>query len=320
MKHALGIDGGGTHSRAVLVDETGRMLGRGEAGSGNYHNVGLDQAVANLKAASEAALADAGLKSCRPAVAFLGCAGIKSSLDKSRLRAAAERAGLAPAGEITVENDLHNALAGGLGGRPGIALISGTGANCLGRDESGDTFMCGGWAWILDDRGSAMGLALAAFHAAVRAADGRARPTRLLPAALAFLGLSEPEEMLARLHVTPWTPDEIAAFAPVVGRCAEAGDAAAKKVLRDGANALAEIVKGTVQALAFPKGADVVLLGGCARSGAPYQPLIEAAIRKQVPQVRIIEPEGSPLDGAAINARRLLGKEDKENSTTDEHG
>ncbi len=306
MKIFLGIDGGGTGTRAVLVDTTGRVRGEGESGAANYHNIGMNKAVANLLDATNLARQAAGIKQPLDA-AFLGCAGIKSGTDIARLKSAAETAGIGPTGEIVVANDLHNALAGGLSGRPGIALIAGTGTNCLGRDASQRTFMCGGWGWLLDDRGGGFGLALAAFQAAARAADGRAPKTRLLEAALAFLGLSEPNEMLARLYVEEWTPGELAGFAPVVVRCAGDGDKTAESILKQGAEALAELVAGTAKQLEFPKGPEVVLLGGCARSGPPYQPMIEEAIQRRCKGARLINPEHSPAHGAALNALRTGG-------------
>jgi len=307
VKHFLGIDGGGTRTRAILVDEQGLVLAEGVAGPSNYHNVGLKAASLALRAATEAAWAGAGLPFTPAAAAFLGCAGVKASVDIARLTAVAEAAGLAPAGQVTVTNDLHNALAGGLAGHPGIALIAGTGTNCLGRDATGASFMCGGWGWLLDDVGGGVGLALAGLRAATRAADGRAAETALLPAALAFFGLTEADGLLERLYVRPCPPEEIAAFASVVTREAGAGDSAALAVLREGAHALAELVAGAARALHFPDGPRVVLLGGCARSGSPYQPMVETAILDAVPGAHLVEPAGPPVHGAALNALRAGG-------------
>lgn len=307
MKVYLGIDGGGTRTRAILVSARGRVLGEGEGGPSNYHNVGSAAAGRALRAAATAAWADADRPFAQAATAFLGCAGVKASVDIARITSLAESIGLAPAGHVTVANDLHNALAGGLAGRPGIALISGTGTNCLGRDAKGNSFMCGGWGWLLDDAGGGVGLALAGLRAATRAADGRAPATGLLPAALAFLGLSEANEILERLYVHACPPDELAAFAAVVTREAAAGDATALAVLTQGAHALGELVAGAARQLKFPKGPEVVLLGSCVRSGAPYQPLVEAAIRAAVPSARLVEPQGAPLHGAALNALALAG-------------
>ena len=307
MQIFLGIDGGGTKTRAILVSETGQVLGEGEAGPSNYHNVGLSSAMANLLEATNRAWAASNRPSQMPHSAFLGCAGIKSATDIARFKSAAETSGLALAGEITVANDLYNALAGGLAGRPGIALICGTGTNCLGRDESGTSFMCGGWGWLLDGEGSGFGLTMASMRASVRAADGRAPETRLLPALMAFLGLSEPDEILARLYVDKWTPDELAAFSPIVTRLAHEGDDIAIQILQQGAHSLAESVAGAMRKLSFPNGPEVVLLGGCVRSGQPYQPLVESAVAAACPGARLTEPIYLPVHGAALNALHAGG-------------
>lgn len=307
MNIYLGIDGGGSHTRAILVNAEGCVLGTAEAGPSNYHNVGLETATANILEATRLAAKSAEVKTTSICAAYLGCAAIKSSLDASQLRASVETAGMAPAGNIRVENDLWNALAGGLNGRPGIAIIAGTGSHCAARDPLGNTTTCGGWGWMLDDAGSAMGLTLSALRMAVRSADGRRKPTRLLEAALAFLGLSDPGEMLAALLMEPWSPDQLGRFAPVVVRCAQEGDAAARRVLRQGARALAELAATAAKRLSFPNGPEIVLLGGCARSGDPYQPLIEQELRKALPNARLTEPEGSPLQGAAVNVIQQVG-------------
>lgn len=305
MEQYLGVDGGGTHTRAVLVDASGRIHGRGMAGPSNHHNAPLAEVTANLRAAVEQAYRDAGTSFAPATAAFLGLAGVKSAADVTRLTAAAESLGLAAPGAIIVANDLHNALAGGLAGAPGIALIAGTGSNCLGRDDTDAVFMCGGWGWLLDDSGAGSGLALAALRAAARAHDGRAGFTRLLPSALAFFGLTEPNELLARLYVPAVRPEEIAAFASVVTGLAADGDAVAEGVLRDGAAALAELVATTSSHLRFTTGPSVVLLGGCVKPGTRYRTLVETAIKRACPTSRVVEAKHDPLHGAALNALRV---------------
>lgn len=305
MQHFLGIDGGGTSTRAVLVDASGHVLGTGESGPSNYDNVGMVKAIEHIAEAAQ--FAKSADPSRVPDAVFLGCAGIKSASDIARLTSAAETAGIGPAGEITTANDLHNALTGGLAGQAGIALIAGTGTNCLGRDVGGTTFMCGGWGWLLDDVGGGYGIAIAAMRSSVRSADRRSPKTRLLAAVLAFLGLSEPNEILARLYVEKWTADELAAFAPVVMRLAAEGDVTALRILKEGAQALAELVVATARSLSFPDAPSVVMLGGCALSGEPYQPMVESAIVRALPDARIVPAFHSPAHGAALNALRAGG-------------
>ena len=309
MRCFLGIDGGGTTTRAALLDSRGKVLGVGQAGGSNYQNVGLEAAKANLVAATRAAWRDAG-REIEPAhAAFLGLAGVKASIDIREMKAAAESANLAEPGRIDVANDLHNALSGGLGGEPGIALIAGTGMNCLGRDATGETFMCGGWGWLMGDEGAGFGLAAEGLRAAARSADKREPPTRLLEAALAYFGASEPDALLARLYTGEWSPAAVAGFAPVVMRLAEDDDPAAQGVLKGGARALAILVVTTLRRLRFEEVADVVLLGGCLTADGLYRREVEAAIRASTPQARIRQPRHDTLWGAAFNALRTSGIE-----------
>lgn len=307
MSYYLGIDGGGTNTRAVLLETSGRVVGVGRAGTSNNHNVGVEKATANLLAAAQAAWTMAGLHFQPAREAFLGLAGIGSKTDIARMTAAAEGANLALEGHLEVANDLHNALTGGLDNRPGIALIGGTGANCLGRDETGANFMCGAWGWLLGDQGSAYGIAFEGLRAAAKSADGRIPPTRLLHAAQAFYGAEEPGELLNRLYNTRWNPGNIAAFAPVVVHQAAEGDTAALHILEEGAKELAILVTTTSRALDFPDGPAVILLGGCITSGPPYQPMIETAILRGCPNAQIQRPALGPLHGAALNVLRRAG-------------
>jgi N-acetylglucosamine kinase-like BadF-type ATPase len=301
----LGVDGGGTGTRAVLLQSDGRVIGLGESDSSNFNNMGQDVAAENLRLATVAAFADAGIPFSPVKAAFLGLAALKSEADIARMVAAIGSRGLAPAGWIQVKNDLHNALAGGLDGEAGVAVISGTGSNCLGRDPRGNYFNCGGWAWLMDDGGSGFGLSIDALRTAVRMADGREKQTPLLPAVLEFYKVPHPDFLLERLYNRKWTPAEIASFTPTIMELAAAGDPAAMEILRRGALALAGLVSTTAANLDFAEAPRVVLLGGCVRSGAPYQPLVESEIRNSCPGVRLMEPLHDTVYGAALNALRF---------------
>jgi N-acetylglucosamine kinase-like BadF-type ATPase len=75
MEIFLGVDGGGTSTRAVLVEASGRVIGQGEAGPSNYHNVGIPDALANIQSATWKAWEQANQTPRVPSAAFLGCRG-----------------------------------------------------------------------------------------------------------------------------------------------------------------------------------------------------------------------------------------------------
>jgi len=86
---------------------------------------------------------------------FIGSGSILHSDDIETNCEMAVVNGMASAGHVRAENDAWNGLAGALGGRPGLFLIAGTGAVCLGRNSSGQTWRAGGWGHLLNDVGSA---------------------------------------------------------------------------------------------------------------------------------------------------------------------
>ena len=305
IKAFLGVDGGGTQTRAVLIDSGGRVFSGCSSSASNYHHVGLSGAVGSIVQAATRALELSPGTSL--GTAFVGCAGIKARRDAVALHEALAREEIFAGVDFTVENDLHNALSGGLAGRHGIALIAGTGSNCLGRDQAGHHFMCGGWGWMVDDRGAGFGLSRDAIYHAARAADGRGPQTVLLPEVLEFLGISEPDELLARLYVDLLTPGQIAAFAPIVMRCAAEGDEVAAGIMRDGADALAELVAATERALDFPEPPDVVFLGGCLTHSPTYARQVAEAVRLLVPGASLREAIYPTDLGAGINALRAAG-------------
>ena len=47
-RYVIGIDGGGSKTAAVLLDERGTVLGRGAAGSSNYHHIGQENVLETL--------------------------------------------------------------------------------------------------------------------------------------------------------------------------------------------------------------------------------------------------------------------------------
>jgi glucosamine kinase len=218
MRLVIGIDGGGTNTRAALAAETGEVLGIGLAGPSNYDDVGVAIARRNIGAAVRQAWQQAGRKR-RPAdAAFLGMAGVVSDDDRATIRQIAEQLRLAPPDRIGVDHDIRIALAGGLAGQPGIALIVGTGSSCYGRTADGRSWRAGGWGHLLDDFASGYYLGLQAMVAAVRAADGRSPQTRLLPLVMESLGLRDINELMRRLYYEGMSRAAIAALGPSLAR------------------------------------------------------------------------------------------------------
>jgi N-acetylmuramic acid 6-phosphate etherase len=246
----LGIDGGGTHTVALLaaVEKDGRpcVIGRGESGPSNLHGVGPERAIAALDEAVARAFAAAGTGRRAVQTACLGLAGAGRPEDQRVFQEWSQRIGLAA--QVKVTADVALLLAAGTPEGWGVAVVAGTGSIAWGRAPDGRTARAGGWGALLGDEGSGHALGLGALRAVARAADGRGSSTALTGRLLARLQLSGPEELIAAVHGR-LDRAAVAALAPVVLEAAQSGDAVAVSLAEEGTRELALAVAAVVQSL-----------------------------------------------------------------------
>lgn len=298
----LGIDGGGSSTRALVIDAAGVVRGRGESGPSNPNQVGWD----GVGRALSEAVSASGVAGPFARV-HAGLAGVATDEGRERLVEVIAGLGVAEKSGIKAGHDLEIALAGGLAGRHGIVLVAGTGSACFGRNESGATWQAGGWGPILDDAGSGYWLGLRAIMVAMRAEDGRGPATSLAAAVLAATGASSLREVLARLHSGSLARPAVAALAPLVIEAAQRKDLPAIIVLSLGVSELALMISTVANRLGLNDcGVEVAITGGVGRSPG-YQPHIEAAVLKRLPKARCTGPELSSVAGAALLAARADG-------------
>lgn len=303
----IGVDGGGTSTRALFADHEGRILGSGIAGSANRNHHTRDEAQANLCLAVRDALS--GFKpDASQLTVFLGMSGVSTDADRLEIEAIArEIPEIGREARVAVDNDSVAGLTGGLAGQAGIVLIAGTGSACLGINERGERWFCGGWGALADDAGSAPWIGLQALHAAVRAEDGRMPPTLLHDIVFRYLDLIVPRQLISRIHNPDLDRAELGGLAPHVIEACENGDAAAGAILNQAAAELSGMVSATVRKLFGASPCDLILVGGLALSGPPFQPLLTDRLCGDIPTLRLRTPVLTPVQGAVLEALRAGG-------------
>lgn len=253
--YTLGVDGGGSKTLAVVVNARGEEVGRGLAGSANYHTVGLETAVEHIFTAVSQATRSAQLQ-LPLYTAWLGLAGVDRQGDLDlflpHLRTLART--------VQITNDAELLLAG-LGRPVGVVLIAGTGSIALGRDAAEHRARAGGWGHILGDEGSGYAIAQQAMQAAVRAADGRGPQTMLLERILQHWDIIQVDQLISKVYNEP-DKARIASLSSLVLLSARAGDQVAATIVQQAAQELAIAVRAVCQALEFPQGEIPLALGG----------------------------------------------------------
>jgi N-acetylglucosamine kinase-like BadF-type ATPase len=255
----IGIDGGGSRTRACLANLQGETLGTGEAGTSNPVGGGFDVAKHELTHAVQRAFDAARLEPQRVAAVCIGLGGAGRTREQEALvKWARERM----AERARVVNDGEIALAAATAENWGVALIAGTGSLAWGRNRAGQTARAGGWGYVLGDEGSGFDLARQALGAITQAADGRAEPTELFDAVLRFWNLSSPTDLVIHVYGRPLKPAEIARLAPLVVEVAGQGDPVARRLVQQTGAALATAVCAVSRALGMVQAMPLALTGG----------------------------------------------------------
>jgi glucosamine kinase len=232
MSLHIGVDGGGTTTRAAIIDENYAVLGYAESDSSNLFNLGIQAACANICSAIDGALTASG-RQVRDIDTFgFGLAGTVGENERKQWRSAL---GAYYGNAIVVDEDVAAALAGAFGpeelAKGGAVLIAGTGSNCFGQSADGRRARADGWGPLIGDRGSGYWLGHSAIQAAVAAIDGAAPATSLQSALLEHFGVENLDALVGVVYAPDFRRDRIAAFVPHVLRAAGQGDIVAHSLL-----------------------------------------------------------------------------------------
>ncbi len=299
----LGVDGGGSRTRARLADVQGQMLGTGEAGRSNPQAVGMSSAAREILLAIERAFQAAQLPSQPIAAACLGIAGVGRPGEREELERWAQEA---ITQRVTVTSDGGIVLAAGSDENWGIALIAGTGSSAWGRTRDGRTARAGGWGYLIGDEGSAFHVAQGALRSAAQAADGRGPATRLLPAILDFWALTDPMELVDRVYRSGFKPGDLAEVAAVVQRLAGEGDPVARELLTGAGDALAAAVIAVARTLKMQdEEIPIALTGGLILGCDLARARLLDALEQRGLRFKI-ELVNEPVAGAVRLAQKLL--------------
>lgn len=300
-RYVLGIDGGGTRTRAVIADETGYICGFGKAGPSNYNDVGLDVARANVLSAVYAAHAEANLNGDLCAAAFLGMAGMVSNRDRELIEMIAAELPLRNDAFIGADHDCRIALAGGLSGRPGIVVIVGTGSSVYGRNSQGEDWRSGGWGYLISDEGSGYWLGLQALRLTVMHFDGRIEAKDLAWRVMQELQIVDPQDIMNRIYVPPLSKAEIAALGPLVIEFSQQGNPYAQQLIQQGVEDVAKCVLAVAHRLNLNK-PEIVITGGLASLGEPILGPLRASICGHLCDCQFTPAELPPVIGAIVLA------------------
>jgi len=308
VKTFLGVDGGGSKTAFVLIDEQGRVLARHHEGPAYYPEIGLDALHALLARGVAQTLAAGGIAPAALTYAFLG---LPAHGEDSRLlpRLDAMASPLLDPAQYRCGNDMICGWAGALACSDGINVISGTGSMAYG-EYAGRQARAGGWGEIFSDEGSAYWIAREGLNLFSRMSDGRLPRGPLYDRVRAHFGLNGDLDLCAAIYGADasWR-SKLAQLARLVAEAADAGDARAAGIFTAAAGELAAIVAATRDALDVP--ADMPLpvswSGGMFGQAARLLEPMKQALAARGRPYAFVEPQLPPGPGAALYAAHCQG-------------
>jgi glucosamine kinase len=259
MAYYLGIDGGGTKTAALIIDESGAERGRGQGGPGNVATHDDAMLTHSLRDALEGACQTAKLpRNTRFAAVCAGIAGYSAAPRRDAferiLRAQVD------AESYRIEPDYVIAYWGATHGEPGIIVIAGTGAVSYGRNAEGESAKEDGLGFLLGDRGSGFNLGLHVLRYTLEQMQA-GKSDALTEAVIAHTGATKIGEIIQWLYGN-FSPARVAELAPIVGALAEQGDPAARAHVSEMAMRLRHAVRQIRHTLWLPRDTPIYPLGG----------------------------------------------------------
>ena len=305
----LAVDGGNFKTDLALVRADGETLALVRGPQSSPHHLGVEGCVHVLEDLLATALRDAGLPNGHgPAadVAQLLLAGVDFPSEEQDVRSAVSERGLAK--RISVGNDTFAVLRAGTERGWGVAIVCGSGINCLGVAPDGRHTRFPALGSITGDWGGGYDVGLAGVWAAARSEDGRGPRTSLELAVPKHFELTTPTELAEHIHRGHIAMSRMNEIAPIVVDEART-DAVAAEIMERLADEIAALARVAIERLSLTQEPVEVLLGGGLAKAAdgPLADAVAARVREVAHAVTVASTSSPPIVGAALLGLDELG-------------
>lgn len=258
---ALGVDAGGTSTRAMLVTAQDGCVGYGLGGRGNPTSAGTDHAIEGVRMAIAGALAATGRTLAEVPIIVFAMAGLSGIDDGDTAWLRDRLAADGFVGRVVYESDLLATYFSGTAEPFGYAVVAGTGASVIRVSDGRIDAVADGLGWLVGDRGSGFWIGQRVAKAVVRDLDGAGPATALTPRLRELLSIDAGDgrhegrpDALVQLVKSLYAlaPIELAAFAPLAVAVGSPGadgdgDPVAAGILRRAGSRLADSLAAVLE-------------------------------------------------------------------------
>lgn len=261
MKYIIGVDGGGSKTVCVLMDESGQVLSAIKGEGSNHQICGLDQAVHIIADLIYSVVRQASIKMTDISFIGLGLAGADQEQDIRMLnKGLSEILGSTP---FEIVNDIWIAFWAGAGNSWGAVSVCGTGSNTGVRTPEGRIFSVRALKYILGNYGGGKHLSDIALHYAFRSNEHTGEYTELEKRLPDFCQALNMDDLASKILESGYTYHYQYDIPKLVFELADSGDKISKKILWDMGWEMGSMTAGLIEAagLAQAEGIPIVLAG-----------------------------------------------------------
>lgn len=306
MTVLLAVDGGGSKTDVLALAPDGTVLGHSRGGGSCPQVIGVGPALAVVDELVRTVLAT--LPGSVVARAGVYLSGLDLPVEIATFRAALGTLPWLPA-DLVVDNDTFALLRAGTDADEGVAVVCGTGINCVGRRADGATARFPALGRISGDWGGGWELGEQAVWHAARALDGRGPATTLSVLVPSALDRPDMTAVIEDLHFGRLSDRVYALLAPVLLAASSAGDPVARSVVERQADEIAALALTALARLDLLDAAVPVVLGGGVL--AARDPLLTEGIRARIaaraPRAVLTFLAERPVVGAALLVLEAAG-------------
>lgn len=309
----VGVDGGGTKTAFSAIDENGNNLYLYETTTCHYEQVGLDGFKNIIEKGILKIKENLKIENNSIDFVFLGVPGY-GEREEYDVKIHTILNGVLKGIKFKCGNDVENGWAGSLACSPGINLVAGTGAIAYGLNEKNESARSSGWGFFCGDEGSAFWIGKKGIELFCKQADGRMEKNKLYNIYKDELKLDKDFDLINYVYNTiNFERGKVAEMATLVFKGALAGDLACIEIFQEAAYEHYLMVKGVVEQLKFKDEVKISYSGGVFKSRDLVLGPLKKYLEENNIKGRLIEPQLSPVLGAALYAYKLSGKDLNEN-------
>ena len=299
MGNVLGIDQGGSSTRAAVMDHMGNILGFGTADGIYFPKSGVDAAMTIVEHLVQRVLEEASISRDMITLTIAGISGIDWPEDAQTIVTNLEEK--LKLNNIMAYNDSVIAMFSGIQKSYGAALCAGSGINAVIIHPNGDQFVMSDYLGQELQGGGA--LSYRALRKVFDSDLGLAPQTKLTQLFLEFSGLKKPYDLLkeSMVNSNAFLRSIIKLF-PDILLIAEKGDEVTIKLLNDFADELCDyFIAGLKKMNMLEIEFDIVLAGSIFKG--MQNRLVENIVKRlseTFPKGRIVNAKYEPVVGACV--------------------